>query len=399
MRHKITIVGLGNYGLDELPLGIYKFLQQQTIVYTRTKEHPVINELSDLLTFYSFDDIYEANDAFEAVYEEIVQQLVSLAQEQEVVYAVPGHPRVAETTTTLLLDYAQKHEDLEVEVLGGKSFIDDVFEAVAIDPNDGFTLLDATSLVAEQLNKRNHVLVTQVYSSMVAGDLKVTLMEIYQDDHEVYIVNGARGKNAQVIATPLYELDHHIDAFTNLSSVLIPKDTESEHYYSDFKYATDIIDRLVDDNDGCPWDRTQTHDSLKRYLLEESFELFEAIDNEDDWHMIEELGDILLQVLLHASIGKKEGYFDINEIVYSLVDKMIRRHPHIFGDQEAENIEDLNAIWADAKAQEGKKERVKFEKVFAQYFLKMYDKTKNMTLDEEALRRYLEQGGENDETR
>ncbi|MDU9419315.1 MazG nucleotide pyrophosphohydrolase domain-containing protein [Staphylococcus lloydii] len=399
MRHKITIVGLGNYGLDELPLGIYKFLQQQTIVYTRTKEHPVINELSDLLTFYSFDDIYEANDTFEAVYEEIVQQLVSLAQEQEVVYAVPGHPRVAETTTTLLLDYAQKHEDLEVEVLGGKSFIDDVFEAVAIDPNDGFTLLDATSLVAEQLNKRNHVLVTQVYSSMVAGDLKVTLMEIYQDDHEVYIVNGARGKNAQVIATPLYELDHHIDAFTNLSSVLIPKDTESEHYYSDFKYATDIIDRLVDDNDGCPWDRTQTHDSLKRYLLEESFELFEAIDNEDDWHMIEELGDILLQVLLHASIGKKEGYFDINEIVYSLVDKMIRRHPHIFGDQEAGNIEDLNAIWADAKAQEGKKERVKFEKVFAQYFLKMYDKTKNMTLDEEALRRYLEQGGENDETR
>lgn len=399
MRHKITIVGLGNYGLDELPLGIYKFLQQQTIVYTRTKEHPVINELSDLLTFYSFDDIYEANDTFEAVYEEIVQQLVSLAQEQEVVYAVPGHPRVAETTTTLLLDYAQKHEDLEVEVLGGKSFIDDVFEAVAIDPNDGFTLLDATSLVAEQLNKRNHVLVTQVYSSMVAGDLKVTLMEIYQDDHEVYIVNGARGKNAQVIATPLYELDHHIDGFTNLSSVLIPKDTESEHYYSDFKYATDIIDRLVDDNDGCPWDRTQTHDSLKRYLLEESFELFEAIDNEDDWHMIEELGDILLQVLLHASIGKKEGYFDINEIVYSLVDKMIRRHPHIFGDQEAGNIEDLNAIWADAKAQEGKKERVKFEKVFAQYFLKMYDKTKNMTLDEEALRRYLEQGGENDETR
>lgn len=127
MTHKITIVGLGNYGLDELPLGIYKFLQQQTIVYTRTKEHPVINELSDLLTFYSFDDIYEANDAFEAVYEEIVQQLVSLAQAQEVVYAVPGHPRVAETTTALLLDYAQEHEELEVEVLGGKSFIDDVF--------------------------------------------------------------------------------------------------------------------------------------------------------------------------------------------------------------------------------------------------------------------------------
>lgn len=399
MTHKITIVGLGNYGLDELPLGIYKFLQQQTIVYTRTKEHPVIDELSNMLTFNSFDAVYEAHDSFEVVYNEIVQQLISEAKEQDVVYAVPGHPRVAETTTTHLLDYAQAHDDIEVEILGGKSFIDDVFEAVKLDPNDGFTLLDATSLEVEQLNKRNHVLITQVYSTMVAGDLKVTLMELYRDDHEVYIVNGARGNNAEVVVTPLYELDHYTDVFTNLSSVLIPKDTVTEHYYSDFKFATSIIDRLVDDNDGCPWDREQTHDSLKRYLLEESFELFEAIDNEDDWHMIEELGDILLQVLLHASIGKKEGYFDINEVVYSLVDKMIRRHPHIFGDEEADNIEELQVIWSEAKAKEGKKERVKFEKVFAQYFLKMYDKTKNMTLDEEALRRYLEQGGENDETR
>lgn len=399
MTHKITIVGLGNYGLDELPLGIYKFLQQQTLVYTRTKEHPVIDELSDMLTFDSFDVIYEENDSFEAVYEEIVRQLLSFANEQDVVYAVPGHPRVAETTTTLLLNYVQEYDDIEVEVLGGKSFIDDVFEAVKLDPNDGFTLLDATSLEVEQLNKRNHVLITQVYSSMIAGDLKVTLMELYKDDHEVYIVNGARGNKAQVTATPLYELDHYIDTFTNLSSVFIPKDTKSEHYYSDFNFATSIIDRLVDDNAGCPWDREQTHDSLKRYLLEESFELFEAIDNEDDWHIIEELGDILLQVLLHASIGKKEGYLDINEIVYSLVDKMIRRHPHIFGDEEVNDVEDLKVIWSDAKAKEGKKERVKFEKVFAQYFLKMYDKTKNMTLDEEALKRYLEQGGKNDETR
>lgn len=399
MTHKITIVGLGNYGLDELPLGIYKFLQQQTLVYTRTKEHPVIDELSDMLTFDSFDVIYEENDSFEAVYEEIVRQLLSFANEQDVVYAVPGHPRVAETTTTLLLNYVQEYDDIEVEVLGGKSFIDDVFEAVKLDPNDGFTLLDATSLEVEQLNKRNHVLITQVYSSMIAGDLKVTLMELYKDDHEVYIVNGARGNKAQVTATPLYELDHYIDTFTNLSSVFIPIDTKSEHYYSDFNFATSIIDRLVDDNAGCPWDREQTHDSLKRYLLEESFELFEAIDNEDDWHIIEELGDILLQVLLHASIGKKEGYLDINEIVYSLVDKMIRRHPHIFGDEEVNDVEDLKVIWSDAKAKEGKKERVKFEKVFAQYFLKMYDKTKNMTLDEEALKRYLEQGGKNDETR
>ena len=83
--------------------------------------------------------------------------------------------------------------------------------------------------------------------------------------------------------------------------------TNDEVLYRNFDYAVEIINRLVDDETGCPWDRVQTHASLKRYLLEESFELFEAIDNEDDWHMIEELGDILFQVLLHASIGKKKA--------------------------------------------------------------------------------------------
>lgn len=121
--------------------------------------------------------------------------------------------------------------------------------------------------------------------------------------------------------------------------------------------------------------------------------MFEAIDNEDDWHIIEELGDILLQVLLHTSIGKKDGFLDINEVVQSLSEKMIRRHPHIFGDAEAENEEDLKHIWSEAKAKEGKTKRVKFEKVFAEHFLKLYDKTKNMSLDADALRKILEQGG------
>lgn len=102
-------------------------------------------------------------------------------------------------------------------------------------------------------------------------------------------------------------LINHEDAFNNLTSVYVPKVTNDEVLYRNFDYAVEIIDRLVDDETGCPWDRVQTHASLKRYLLEESFELFEAIDNEDDWHMIEELGDILLQVLLHASIGKKKA--------------------------------------------------------------------------------------------
>ncbi|MCJ1657134.1 MazG nucleotide pyrophosphohydrolase domain-containing protein [Staphylococcus sp. NRL 16/872] len=395
MTHTITIVGLGNYDINDLPLGIYRFLKQQQHIYARTLEHPVIASLQNELTFESFDSIYENNDDFASVYQQIVDTLIKKAETGDIVYAVPGHPRVAETTTAKLLEYSANHDDVDVKVLGGKSFIDDVFAAIDEDPNDGFTLLDGTALSENVLNIRTHTLITQVYSAMVAADIKITLMECYPDDMLVKVVTGAHSTGASVVEVPLFELDRDEDIFNNLTSVFVPKVTNDEAMYQDFDFAVQTIDRLVADENGCPWDRVQTHDSLKRYLIEESFELFEAIDNEDDWHMIEELGDILLQVLLHASIGKKEGYMDIKEIIESLNAKMIRRHPHIFGEEEAESIEDLKDIWATAKSKEGKTPRVKFEKVFADHFMSLYDKTKNKDFDEETLRNFLQQGERN----
>lgn len=399
MSHKITVVGLGNYGIDELPLGVYRFLQQQQQVYTRTLDHPVITELQAELQFESFDNIYETYESFEAVYDHIVNHLIEAAKHTDIVYTVPGHPRVAETTTTKLFELTKDSTDIEVEVLGGKSFIDDVFNAVNVDPNDGFTLLDATAIHTAQLNIRTHTLITQVYSALIAGELKVTLMERYPGEQMVYIVDGAQGSQARVIETPLFELDHYSDIYSNVTSVFIPIVENEQAFYNDFAFATQVIDRLVDDEVGCPWDNKQTHTSLKRYLIEESFELFEAIDNEDDWHIVEELGDILLQVFLHSSIGKKAGYFDIDEVLSSVTAKMIRRHPHVFGDEQAENIEELKEIWSTAKAKEGKETRVKFEKVFADHFLKLYDETKAMALDETQLKQYLVQGGTDNEIR
>ena len=391
----ITIVGLGNYGIDELPLGIYRFLEKESKVYARTLNHPVINTLKKEIEFESFDSIYEAHDRFEDVYEAIVTSLIELAQSEDIVYAVPGHPRVAETTTVKLLEYSHFNKDISVKVLGGKSFIDDIFEAVDVDPNDGFTLLDGTSLKESALNVRTNTVITQVYSVMIAADLKLTLMERYPDDFNVKIITGSHSDGAHVIECPLYEIDRYDDYFNNLTSLFIPKINEDTLLYQDFDYAVQTIDLLVDNEKGCPWDKVQTHDSLKRYLLEETFELFEAIDNEDDWHMIEELGDILLQVLLHSSIGKKEGYIDIKEIIESLNTKMIHRHPHIFGNAHVTSQEDLKDIWSRAKEKEGKVPRVKFEKVFADHFLKLYDKTKNRQFDEDDLKQFLQQGEKN----
>lgn len=390
MTHQLTIIGLGNYGLDELPMGIYRLMTQHKRLYVRTAEHPVIQELKNI-EIISFDDVYEQHDTFEPVYEAITTQLLEQAQHDDIVYAVPGHPRVAETTTQYLLTRAAEY-GVTVEVKGGRSFIDDIFAAVNVDPNDGFTMLDATALDIAALNPRTATIITQVYSAMVAGELKLQLMERYPDDFEVTIVDGAHQSGATLTTVPLYELDHE-DRFTNLTSVFVPAVTDEHALYGDFDFANQVIAQLVDDETGCPWDKVQTHQTLKRYLLEETFELFEAIDNEDDWHMIEELGDILLQVLLHTAIGQKSGYMDIREVVASLSEKMIRRHPHVFDTEQADNVEDVMDIWQTQKASEGKVERVKFEKVFARHFLKLYDEVKNKDYTEEGLAQYLTQGG------
>lgn len=384
MAQQIVVVGLGNYSIDELPMGVYRKLQSVDTVYARTLEHPVINELKDI-NWKSFDSVYEKHDDFINVYTEIVDTLIEKAETEDVIYAVPGDPSVAETTTQLLLEKFPN-----VKILGGKSFLDDMFRAVNIDPNDGFTLLDGTNLSETTLNVRTNTIITQVYDQLVASDIKVTLMERYPDEHEVMIVSNARLGEADVITCPLYEMDHHAE-LSNLTSLFVPKILEEHQMYNDFQYLEHTIDTLVSE-DGCPWDKVQTHDSLKRYIIEEAFELIEAIDEEDVDHMVEELGDILLQVMLHASIGKKEGFFDVREVVQELTSKMIRRHPHVFSDQEANDIEDLNRIWQSEKIKEGKVEREKLEEIFADYFLKLYDKSKLEGLGEDGLKEFINKG-------
>ncbi|WP_414047347.1 MazG nucleotide pyrophosphohydrolase domain-containing protein [Macrococcus equi] len=364
--NKITIVGLGNYGLDELPFGIYRFLNKAEKVYVRTLSHPVVEDLEDL-QWISFDEVYEAHDSFSNVYEEIVRRLKKLSLTEDVIYAVPGHPMVAESTTELLL----ADDELNVEVLGGKSFIDDLFQAVKVDPNNGFQLLDGTVLNTLSINPTNALIITQVYDQLIASDIKVSLLEIYPPEHQVAIVAGARGDNAEVIWRPLYEMDHDF-ALSNLTSLFVPA-LLGEALSGEFNYLVEVMDTLVGEN-GCPWDKEQTHESLKRYLIEEAYELMEAIDVLDIDNMIEELGDILLQVVFHASIAKKDYMFDAREVVKNITDKMIRRHPHVFGDASISSIEELETVWADAKTKEGKIERaVKQEKIFADIFMKLYD--------------------------
>ncbi|MEH7503628.1 nucleoside triphosphate pyrophosphohydrolase [Neobacillus drentensis] len=350
MVRRIEILGLGAGDLEQLPVGVYKKLLNASGVFLRTKEHPVVVELEkEGLRYSSFDSIYEKHDQFEEVYEEIVQTLLQKAESETIVYAVPGHPLVAERTVQLLLDYGPK-KDVEIIIGGGQSFIDALFTSVKIDPIEGFQLLDGTSLNKAHLQIDQHIIVSQVYDQFVASNVKLTLMEKLPDDYQVYIVTAAGSSQEIIEKVPLYELDRNV-SINNLTSVYIPPVKEEQILLKNFSKLREIIAELRSPT-GCPWDREQTHESLKKYLIEETYEVIDAINSEDIDHLIEELGDVLLQVMLHAQIGEDDGYFSIDDIIEGLSAKMIRRHPHVFGNGQADNAEEVVRNWQEIKKQE-----------------------------------------------
>lgn len=350
LTRKIMILGLGAGDLDQLPLGVYKRILKSELVYLRTKEHPVVAELeNEGAQFTSFDFIYEKYDRFEQVYEEISEFLLDQAAQQSVTYAVPGHPIVAEQTVQLLLVKGPAR-GIDIEFAGGQSFIDAMFQALKIDPIDGFQLLDAMTLTRDSFNLRQHIIIGQVYDTYVASNVKLTLMERLPDDYQIFVVTAAGSSAEQIEAIALYELDRVVKV-DNLTSVYIPPVRDEEILFKEFDKLRQVIADLRGPN-GCPWDKKQTHSSLKKYLIEEAYELIEAIGHDDLDHMIEELGDVLLQVMLHAQIGEDDGYFSINDVIESITAKMIRRHPHVFGSVEVDGVEDVLSNWNEIKSQE-----------------------------------------------
>ena len=331
-------------------MGVYKKLKAARKLYVRTVDHPVLEELSaEGLQFESFDAVYEKHNSFQPVYGEIAEKLVAATANEDVMYAVPGHPLVAEQTVQLLITAADEGK-VKLVIEGGQSFLDPIFGALKIDPIEGFQLLDGTSFSMHDINMRQHILIAQVYDTFSASEVKLTLMEKYDDEYPVTVVTAAGSSQEKLVTVPLYELDQSVEV-DNLTTVYVPPVKSQEDALRDWTTFRQIIAVLRGPN-GCPWDQKQTHESLKKYLLEEAHEYLAAVDAEDDFAMIEELGDVLLQVFLHAQIGEDQGYFTLEDVLASISEKMIRRHPHVFGDVSVEDAEGVVANWEVIKAKE-----------------------------------------------
>jgi len=342
-------MGLGPGAYEALTIGALKELKNNKNIYFRTEKHPTVDFLKDEgIKFESYDHAYEKYDSFDDVYKYIAEDLITkIKDDEDLIYAVPGHPLVAEKSVINLIELC-KENNIQYEVLPAVSFVDAMMEALQVDPIEGVKIIDAFDMKNQILDKRVGTIITQVYNNFIASEVKLRLLEGYEDDTEIIFVRAAGVEGLESIRKiPLYELDWQED-IDYLTSIYIPKDLGNK---KDFQDLLDIIETLRNPG-GCPWDREQTHESLKSALLEECYEVIDAIENEDEDALIEELGDVLLQVVFHASIGKEDGYFDIMDVIGGISNKMINRHPHVFGNEEANTSEQVLVNWDEIKKEE-----------------------------------------------
>jgi tetrapyrrole methylase family protein/MazG family protein len=345
----ITLLGLGPGNSRLLTWEARELLESISEIYLRTRQHPAVATFPASLRVFSFDDLYEQQATFEAVYASIVERVLALGRRPNgVVYAVPGHPYVAEATCLQIAQRAAG-EGIAVRLVEGLSFLESTISLLNIDPFPNLALVDALELVSAHVPPfppSAPAIIAQIYSRPVAAEVKLTLMAIYPDEHPVRLVHSAGMLEAVIEEIPLFEIDRsaHIGLLTSL--YVPPLDKTSS-----FEAFQEVVARLRAPG-GCPWDREQTHLSLRPYLLEEAYEVIAALDAEEPAATQEELGDLLLQIVLHAQIASEYGEFNMANILSGIHTKIVQRHPHVFGGLVLKDVDGVLRNWEKLKAAE-----------------------------------------------
>lgn len=328
MASVVTVVGLGPAGAEYLTAETRSLLDGDLRVWLRTSRHPSVESI---VATGSFDELYETSSSFEQVYTTIVDRLVAEAETYgQIVYAVPGSPTVAERTVELL----RSDDRVELDIRAALSFTDLCWSALGIDPMaEAVTIVDAHRLVNDAAGRLGPLLVTQVHSAEVLEDVILALDDV--EPGTVTILQGLGTETSRKDVVAWHELRDSIEP-DHLTTLWIP--TLSEPVAGAFARFDELMRRLRAE---CPWDAEQTHGSLRGYLLEETYEVLEAIDavaadpDEGYLDLEEELGDLLFQIFFHSRLAAEEGRFTVTEVVDGIHDKLVTRHPHVFGDADA----------------------------------------------------------------
>ncbi len=360
---RVVIVGLGPGGVDlMLPVARDAF-ERAPRRFVRTARHPAVEELvREGVETASFDAVYDGAATIDGVYQRIVAALVEAAHEHgEVAYGVPGSPAVAEQTVALLRE-AERDGRVELTVVPGLSFAELAWARLGVDPMIiGARVVDGRELRADALDMAGALLVAQCDNAVVLSDVKLALLERLAPSTPVTVLSRLGLPDERVHAVPLADLDRAVRP-DHLTAIYVEAPSSS---------ATRELARLLTlalrlrRPGGCPWDAEQTHHSLSRYLLEEGYEVVEAIERlpasapedtaPDDAayaQLVDELGDLLYQVIFHAVLAEEAGAFGMGDVARGIHDKLVRRHPHVFGDVEAGTSAAVMRNWEQIKKEE-----------------------------------------------
>jgi tetrapyrrole methylase family protein/MazG family protein len=349
-RPHITVVGLGPAGTDHLSTRAAELLAGASQPFLRTARHPAAARWPAAATF---DHLYESGATFDEVYAAMVEELVAAAGAGAgaVVYAVPGSPTVAERSVELL----RADDRVEVTVVPALSFLDLAWAALGIDPlAAGVRLVDAAAFPDVAARSPGPFLVAQAWSRHLLSDMKLGAPGGDERPRPRPVLLHHLGLADEVVVTvDWWELDRTLEP-DHLTSVYVPEGGGSAVGEEMARLAA-LMDTL---RERCPWDRAQTHASLMPHLVEESYEVLDALaslDGGDDVayaHVEEELGDLLFQIVFHARLADEGGHFDLADVARGVHDKLVHRHPHVFGDVEVAGADQVVANWEAIKKDE-----------------------------------------------
>ena len=351
MRGRITVVGVGPAGPDLVTAATLDAIEAHERRFIRTARHPSMEVVEDAV---GFDDLYESEPTFASVYEAIRDRLVDEVAHGDILYAVPGSPAVLERSVELLREVAAAGE-VAVEIRPALSFLDLVWARLEIDPIEaGIRLVDGHRFATSAAGQTGPLLVAHCHAAHVLSDVKLA---VDRSEPTAVVLQRLGLPDERVFEVAWSELDREVEA-DHLTSLFIPELTAPVG--AEFVRFDELVRVL---RDQCPWDRDQTHASLRRHLLEETHETLEAldsraglddgqIDHDRDEHLAEELGDLLYQIFFHARLAAERGAFTVADVARGIHDKLVVRHPHVFGDVEAPDSETVLSNWEAIKREE-----------------------------------------------
>ena len=338
MKDEIKIVSIGQGDPDLLNIVTINSLRKAEQLILRTRNHPLTSWLeSNKIAYQTLDELYGDAEDFDQLAQLIADEVIRSAHSSGVVYAVPD----AYTDSSVKMLFRRVPGDILITVVPGISSYDlHLSSSISYLPDSSIQILPAYDLLSTFVyDPRCTLLITEIDNAILAGQIKLVLSDVMEDEHIIFLIQ----ESGKPISLQLYMLDRQ-RMYNHFTAVLIP----GTDYLHREKYVlqdlADIVMRLRAP-DGCPWDRQQTHQSLRPYLIEEAWECVAAIDENDPDHLGEELGDLLFQIVFHSSIGKDFDEFSIHDIISQICQKMIRRHPNVFS--EDSSAPDNNAAMWD----------------------------------------------------